>query len=272
MVQIDNNASSIWRIMQSEARQASIDQPLLADFFHSSIVDYSDFASAVSSYLAYQFKSVEIPAAAIHEIFNLAVEDNPIIVEQMLHDLLACKRRDPTCSQYIIPFLYFKGYHSLQIYRIAHWLWQQQRIALANSFQSRLSALFGVDIHPAATLGSGIMLDHATGVVIGETAVIENDVSILHGVTLGGSGSLKHDRHPKVRRGVLLSAGARLFGNIEVGEGAKIGAGSLVLNSVPAHTTVAGVPAKIIGKSKSATPSLDMNHQIDEDAISEKVE
>ena len=268
----DDNADSIWQIMQSEARQASIEQPLLADFLHRNITHYSDFASAASSYLASQFENIEIPSAAMHEIFSLAVEDNPLIVEQMLQDLLACKKRDPTCSQYIIPFLYFKGYHSLQIYRIAHWLWQQQRSMLANYFQSRLSALFDVDIHPAATLGSGIMLDHATGIVIGETAVIENDVSILHGVTLGGSGSFKHDRHPKVRRGVLLSAGARLFGNIDIGEGARIGAGSLVLNSVPAHVTVAGVPAKIIGKSKSAMPSLDMNHQIDEDVISEKVE
>ena len=188
----------------------------------------------------------------------------------MLCDLAAHKQRDPTCSEYIVPFLYFKGYQSLQIYRIFHWLWHQGRTSLAYYLQSQLAALFDVDIHPAAKLGSAVILDHATGFVIGETAVIGDDVSIMHNVTLGGSGAYRGDRHPKICRGVLLSTGAKLFGNIEVGEGAKVGAGSLVLKSVPAHVTVAGVPAKIIGRVKSAMPALDMDHRIEADIADEE--
>jgi serine O-acetyltransferase len=151
----------------------------------------------------------------------------------------------------------------LQAHRIAHWLWHKDRHALAQFFQNQISVTLGVDIHPAARIGSGIMLDHATGIVIGETAVVEDDVSILHSVTLGGSGKVSGDRHPKIRRGVLLSAGCKVIGNIEVGEGAKVGAGSVVLHDVPPHVTVAGVPAEVVGKPANPSPALDMDHSLD---------
>ncbi|NND69077.1 MAG: serine O-acetyltransferase, partial [Halioglobus sp.] len=171
-------------------------------------------------------------------------------------------------NELYVPFLYFKGFHALQTHRVAHCLWQNGRESLALFFQNRMSAEFGVDIHPAAQLGSGILLDHATGVVIGETAVVGNNVSILQSVTLGGTGKDEGDRHPKIGDGVLISAGAKILGNIRVGEGAKIGAGSVVLEDVPPHTTVAGVPAKIVGRPASDSPALDMDHDFccDEEA------
>jgi serine O-acetyltransferase len=158
------------------------------------------------------------------------------------------------------PFLYFKGFHALQTHRIGHWLWNHGRESLALFFQNQMSVEFGVDIHPAARLGHGIMLDHATGVVIGETAVVGNNVSILQSVTLGGTGKDEGDRHPKIGDGVLISAGAKILGNIRVGDGAKVGAGSVVLENVPAHTTVAGVPARIVGRPSSDQPALEMDH------------
>ena len=175
-------------------------------------------------------------------------------------DLLAVCDRDPACNRYSEPFLYYKGYQGLQAYRIAHWLWQRQRTAMALYFQHRIACEFDVDIHPAARIGRGIMLDHATGLVIGETAVVGNNVSILQSVTLGGTGKEEGDRHPKIGNGVLISAGAKILGNIRVGEGAKVGAGSVVLEDVPPHTTVAGVPAKVVGKPSSDQPALEMDH------------
>ena len=168
--------------------------------------------------------------------------------------------RDSACTELSVPFLYFKGFHALQTHRVTHWLWEQGRESLALFFQNRMSAEFGVDIHPAAQLGYGIMLDHATGLVIGETAVVGNNVSILQSVTLGGTGKDEGDRHPKICDGVLISAGATILGNICVGEGAKVGAGSVVLEAVPPHTTVAGVPAKIVGRPSTEQPAMEMDH------------
>jgi serine O-acetyltransferase len=171
--------------------------------------------------------------------------------------------RDPACHSYVQAFLFYKGFHALQCHRIAHWLWLQDRTPIAHLLQSRVSELFAVDIHPAARIGRGIMMDHATGIVIGETAVVEDDVSMLHGVTLGGSGKEKGDRHPKVRRGVLLSAGAKVLGNIEIGEYSRVGAGSVVLRAVPANCTVAGVPARVIACAGSERPSQTMDQLIE---------
>ena len=162
---------------------------------------------------------------------------------------MATYTRDPACDDLSSSFLFFKGFHALQAHRIAHWLWNKERRTLAQFFQNQISVTLGVDLHPAARVGSGIMLDHATGIVIGETAVVEDDVSILHSVTLGGTGKTGGDRHPKIRRGVLLSAGCKIIGNIEVGINAKVGAGSVVLNDVPPNVTVAGIPAKVVGLS-----------------------
>jgi serine O-acetyltransferase len=177
-------------------------------------------------------------------------------------DLRAIRDRDPACSQFWIPLLYFKGFHALQSYRIGHWLWSEGRRSLARHLQNRISEVFAVDIHPAARLGKGILIDHGTGVVIGETAVVDDNVSMLHGVTLGGTGKESGDRHPKVRSGVLLSVGVKLIGNIEIGEGAKVGAGSVVLEDVPPHTTAVGVPARVVGRPASDQPSREMNHSL----------
>ena len=160
------------------------------------------------------------------------------------------------------PFLFFKGFHALQAYRLAHWLWNEKRRHLALYLQTRVSDLFAVDIHPAARIGSGIMMDHATGIVIGETAVVEDNVSMLHAVTLGGTGKEAGDRHPKIRTGVLIGAGAKILGNIEIGKGARVAAGSVVLQNVPPCKTVAGVPAKVIGDSGCAEPAREMDQML----------
>jgi serine O-acetyltransferase len=178
--------------------------------------------------------------------------------------LSAVFERDPACNSHVEAFLFYKGFHALESYRIAHWLWTTGRKPMALFLQSRISQLFGVDAHPAAVLGRGIMIDHATGVVIGETAVVEDDVSMLHDVTLGGTGKETGDRHPKIRRGVLLSMGAKILGNIEIGEYSRVGAGSVVLKSVPAGCTAVGVPAKLTNCAGSKNPSQDMNQLIDE--------
>jgi serine O-acetyltransferase len=177
-------------------------------------------------------------------------------------DLRAVRDRDPACRRLSTPLLYFKGFHALEAHRVAHVLWGRERRGLARFFQNRASEAFGVDIHPAARIGRGIFIDHGTGVVVGETAVIEDDVSLLQQVTLGGTGKETGDRHPKVRAGVLISAGAKILGNIEIGEGAKIGAGSVVLKDVPPHTTAVGVPARIVGSPPEAQPALEMDQSV----------
>lgn len=177
-----------------------------------------------------------------------------------------CAKRDPASTSYSHPFLYFKGFQAPQSYRVAHWLWTRDRRSLALFLQNRVSQVFAVDIHPAARIGQGILIDHGTGVVIGETAVVENDVSMLHDVTLGGTGKETGDRHPKVRAGVLIGTGAKILGNVEIGTGAKIGAGSVVLTSVKPHCTVAGVPAKVVGKPCEHDPALTMDHRLPPDA------
>jgi serine O-acetyltransferase len=202
----------------------------------------------------------------VREVFEEALSADPGIGVAMRADIKAYKDRDPACDKFTMPFLYFKGFHALQAQRVSHWLWQQQRQPLALYLQNQISQVFGVDIHPGARIGQGIMIDHATGVVVGETAVIGDDVSMLHAVTLGGSGCQGGDRHPKIGSGVLISAGAKILGGITVGDGAKVGAGSVVLESVPAHTTVAGVPAKVVGRPQCEAPALNMDHQLGEDA------
>jgi serine O-acetyltransferase len=198
----------------------------------------------------------------LREVMEEAMAGDAGIGGAVRADLLAVRARDPACGGLTIPLLFFKGFHALQAYRIAHWLWREGREPLALYMQNIISQTFGVDIHPAARIGRGIMMDHASGVVIGETAVVEDDVSILQQVTLGGTGNEVGDRHPKVRAGVLIGAGSKILGNVEIGEGAKIGAGSVVLEDVPPHTTVAGVPAKVVGHPKVAKPALKMDHSL----------
>lgn len=254
----------IWPAIRNEAQQASKKQPLMASFFHANILTHHNFAAAISFYLSNYLASDDVPAMIMRDLFLQAMARDSSIEYAMLQDLSGHCIRDPVCDQYITPLLYLKGYHAIQSYRIAHYLWLQGRSVIASYMQSRIAALFDVDIHPAARIGSGIMVDHATGIVIGETSIIEDNVSMLQAVTLGGSGSQSGKRHPTIRQGVLLSAGATVLGNIEIGEGTKIGAGSVVLNSMPAHVTVAGVPAKVVGKCDDV-PALMMDHHIEDD-------
>ena len=227
------------------------------------MLNHKSLEDALAFLLAGKLESNVLPSMLIRELISDAMHADPGIPNAVRADLRAVRDRDPAAHHDSRPFLYFKGFHALQTYRVAHWLWRGRREALALFLQSRISEVFAVDIHPAARIGQGIMIDHATGVVVGETAVIEDNVSLLHGVTLGGTGKESGDRHPKVRRGVLIGAGAEILGNVEIGEGAKIGAGSVVLSDIPPHTTAAGVPAVVMGATDSDMPSLSMNHRLD---------
>jgi len=250
----------LWDRIREETSQHASEEPILASFLHATILNHNILERALSFHLANQLDSATASSLLLREVMLQALESDPTIRDAVRADLQAVLDRDSACHELYIPFLYFKGFHALQTHRIAHWLWQQGRESLALFFQNRMSTCFGVDIHPAARMGKGIMLDHATGLVIGETAVVGNNVSILQSVTLGGTGKDEGDRHPKIGDGVLISAGAKILGNIRVGEGAKVGAGSVVLEEVPPHTTVAGVPAKIVGRPASDQPALEMDH------------
>lgn len=249
----------VWQCIVKEARQQSEQEPMLASFYHATIINHESLGAALSYILANKLKTASMPAMAVREVVEQAFKEDDSIIDAAACDICATVTRDPAVEMYSMPLLYLKGYHALQGYRVANWLWKQGRIALATYLQNQISVACQVDIHPAARIGKAIMLDHATGIVIGETAVVENDVSILQDVTLGGTGKEGGDRHPKIREGVMIGAGAKILGNIEVGEGAKIGSCSVVLQAVPPHTTVAGVPAKIVGKPQTDKPSLDMD-------------
>ena len=250
----------LWeRIRQETVRHAN-EEPILASFLHATILNHAELEGALSFHLANQLDSPVASSLLLRDVILEALQSDAAIREAVRADLRAVLDRDSACHELYIPFLYFKGFHALQTQRVAHWLWRRGRESLALFFQNRMSTTFGVDIHPAARMGKGIMLDHATGLVIGETAVVGDNVSILQSVTLGGTGKVEGDRHPKIGDGVLISAGAKILGNIRVGEGAKVGAGSVVLEDVPAHTTVAGVPAKVVGRPASAQPALEMEH------------
>ncbi len=263
----------VWDRIREETRGHAADEPILASHLHATILNHETLECALSFHLASQLDSATAPALLLREVMLEAFRKDPGICEAVRADLLAVVERDSACQELYVPFLYFKGFHSLQTHRVAHWLWKNGRAPLALFLQNRVSTQFGVDIHPAARLGHGIMLDHATGLVIGETAVVGNNVSILQSVTLGGTGKDEGDRHPKIGNGVLISAGAKILGNIRVGDGAKVGAGSVVLDEVPPHTTVAGVPAKIVGRPSSDQPALEMDHDFccDEEAARRQV-
>ena len=251
-----------WDKIRAEALSLVNEEPMLASFFHSTILNHDSLRSALSFQLANKLASAVMPAIVLREVIETALAAQPDILDAAAADICAVKERDPAVRYYSTPLLYLKGFHALQGYRVAHWLWQQGRHSLAVFLQNQISVVFSVDVHPAAQIGRGIMFDHATGIIIGETAVVEDDVSILQNVTLGGTGKEHGDRHPKIREGVMIGAGAKVLGNIEVGRGAKIGAGSVVLQPVPPHTTVAGVPAHEVGHPDCDKPSLDMNQGI----------
>lgn len=254
-----SSEDGFWDQIQSEAREETQREPALVSFLFASVLRHATLDDGLGVILANKLQTPELPAILLRDLINDAMRSEASIRASIRADLLAARTRDPAARGYMQPFLYYKGYHALQAYRVAHWLWRQGRHALAAHLQNRISELFGVDVHPAAKIGSGIIIDHGTSVVIGETAVVEDNVSILHEVTLGGTGKEMGDRHPKVRRGVLIGAGAKILGNIEVGLGAKVAAGSVVLRDVPPHTTVAGIPARVVGKCTVAEPALEMD-------------
>jgi len=250
----------IWQTIRSETTKQAQNEPALASFLHATILNHEELEGALSYHLANKLANPAISALQIREIIEESFTQDASIGEAVRADIQAVFDRDSACDAYSLPFLYFKGFHALQAYRVAHHLWKANRSCLAYFLQSHITLTFGVDIHPAAHIGKGIMMDHATGIVIGETTVIEDNVSLMQAVTLGGTGKAANDRHPKVRKGVLVGAGAKILGNIEIGCGAKVGAGSVVLNDVAPHTTVVGVPAKTVGSTGSENPAFDMNH------------
>lgn len=254
----------MWRAIYAEATSMAKTEPALARFLEQTVLRHSRFEDVVLTHLAAKLAGGALDVHVITELLAEALDAEPDITAAACADLQAVRDRDPACETYAVPLLFFKGYQALQCYRIGHWLWRQGRTASAWMVQNRVSEVFAVEIHPAARIGRGILLDHGTGFVVGETAVIDDHVSILQEVTLGGTGKEHGDRHPKIRRGVLIGAGAKILGNIVIGEGAKIGAGSVVLQDVPPHVTVAGVPARIVGKCESADPASLMDHHIDD--------
>jgi serine O-acetyltransferase len=258
----------IWQQLRQEATELVSREPLLASHVYSSILNHECLGSALSFIVANKLADAVVSAFTIRELFDQAFVDCDRMLTHVAHDIKAVKDRDPAADSYLTVILNLKGFHAIQAHRLAHCLWRQNRKELARFIQSRTSEVFGVDIHPACKVGHGIMFDHATGIVIGETAVIEDNVSILQSVTLGGTGNEQGDRHPKIRAGVLIGAGAKVLGNIEVGEGARIGAGSVVLNPVAAHTTVVGIPAKVVGKPNCPCPAETMNQNFLEDEVS----
>lgn len=252
------SAGSLWQAMRHEVQLRTEFEPIMSTFFQATVLNHDSLEGSLSFLLASKLDSTVVSSMAIREIIQEAFAAEPAITRAAEIDIKAIRHRDPACNSYSTPFLFYKGFHALQIHRVAHWLWENERHSLAFFLQNQLSTMFAVDIHPAAKIGCGIMFDHATGLVIGETAVVEDDVSILHGVTLGGTGKEQGDRHPKIRKGVLIGANATILGNIEVGEGAKVAAGSVVMKDVAPHKTVAGVPAVVVGEPDCDCPAEDM--------------
>jgi len=254
----------VWARIREEAELIASREPPLASFIFTTILHHETLEHAVAQRIVARLDNPYVSGELIRQAFDDALEAAAEIGAAFRADIVAVADRDPATTRYIEPVLYYKGFHALQTYRLGHFLWNRGQRDFALYLQSRASAIFGVDIHPAAKIGRGIFMDHATGVVIGQTAVVEDDVSMLHGVTLGGTGKERGDRHPKIRRGVLIGAGAKILGNIEIGACARVAAGSVVLKAVAPNTTVAGVPARVIGTADCAEPpARTMDHLFD---------
>jgi serine O-acetyltransferase len=252
----------VWASLRMEAERAAKAEPALASLLNAVILSHEDLGAALSYQLARKLGDQELRAMSLRELADAAYRADPRLVSVAEADLKAVFERDPACKGYVQPFLFFKGFQALQTQRVAHWLWNQGRETIALYLQSRMSEVFQVDIHPATRIGSGVFIDHGTGIVIGETAVIGDDVSLLQGVTLGGTGAERGDRHPKIGRGVLLGAGAKVLGNIVIGDYAKVASGSVVLKPVPAHCTAAGVPARLVNCPTCDEPARKMDHTL----------
>lgn len=250
----------VWTRIVEEAEQAITNEPLLGGLIHSTILHHGSLERALTYRMAMKLSSPEMSEQLLREIADEAYASDASLGESARADIVAVYDRDPACLRYIQPLLFFKGFQAVQSYRVAHWLWNKGRKDLAYFLQMRISEQFGLDVHPAARIGRGIMIDHAHSIVIGETAVVGDNVSMLHSVTLGGTGKEEEDRHPKIGNGVLIGAGAKVLGNIKVGDCSRIAAGSVVLHDVPACKTVAGVPARIVGAAGCSQPALNMDH------------
>jgi len=253
----------VWTRLRFEARAAAADESTLASYIDAAILSHDSICRAMAFHIAEKLAGPEMGAQKFRQVIANSYDRDPSLVDAAEADIQATLERDPACRGILQPFLFFKGFLALQTHRVANHLWKQGRETLAFHFQSRASELFAVDIHPAATIGIGVMLDHATDITIGETAVIGDNCSLLHGVTLGGTGKEVGDRHPKIGNGVLLSVGAKVLGNITIGDEAKVAAGSVVLKDVPAQCTVAGVPAKQVG-GPCCEPARSMDQAIPE--------
>ena len=256
----------VWQRICEEAVEAIRSEPLLGGLIHSSLLHHLTMERALAYRFSLKLASGEMSEQILREIADEAYAMEPDLAQAARADLVAVYDRDPACHRFLQPILFFKGYQAVQAYRVGHWLWQSGRWDLAYFVQMRVSEVFGVDIHPAARIGRGIMIDHAHSIVIGETAVVGDNVSMLHSVTLGGTGKEDGDRHPKIGDGVLIGAGAKVLGNIHVGHCSRIAAGSVVLQDVPPCTTVAGVPARVVGEAGCAQPAVSMNQLISGDA------
>jgi len=254
------NLVQLWQDMQSQA--CSCHDPLIQDVFATNIGDHADFSSALASLLGTKLADRSISATAITRLVASILQDVPDIAEAAAEDILATRDRDPACPDLVTPFLFFKGWQALQAHRIAHYLWRQNRRHLAYHFQSRVNELFSINIHPAAQLGRRLSIDHGTGIVIGETCIIEDDVSLFQDVTLGGTGKLSGNRHPIVRRGAMIGSGAKVLGRLIIGEYARIGAASVVLEDIPANATAVGNPARILGTAKTAAVTPTPAHPV----------
>jgi serine O-acetyltransferase len=262
-VYVPDKVDPVWARIRHEAEEVVRREPGLAAFMYSSVLSHDRLDAAVVCRVSARLDHPDVPGELIRQVYTDALVGYPEIAAAFRADIVATIDRDPASDRYLDPLLYFKGFHAIQTHRLAHWLWQKGCKDFALYLQSRSSVVFQTDINPAARIGRGIFLDHATGLVVGETAVIEDGVSMLQDVTLGGTGKDDGDRHPKIRRGVLISAGAKILGNIEVGQCARIAAGSVVLKPVPAHTTVAGVPARVVGGAGCAEPARAMDQMLD---------
>lgn len=249
----------VWVHVREEAEAVAASEPALAGLIFGNILNHESLESAVAHRISDRLDHDAVDGDLIRHAFGEMYADQPAMSEALRADLVAVYDRDPACDRFIEPVLYFKGFHAIQTQRLSHWLFKRNRADFAFYLQSRASEVFQVDVHPAVPLGKGLFIDHATGVVIGGTAVIEDDVSILQNVTLGGTGKESGDRHPKIRHGVLIGAGAKILGNIEVGHCSRVASGSVVLSAVPANSTVAGVPARVVGQAGCAEPSRTMD-------------
>ncbi len=262
----------VWKKIRAEADAAVNKEPRLGAFLHKNVLQHSTIENALAHRISLKLASLEMSEQYLREFCNHAFANDNTLAISARADIMATYDRDPACHRFLQPLLYFKGFQALEAYRVGHFMWKNGQRDIAYFMQSRVSEVFGIDIHPNAKIGQGLMIDHAHSIVIGETAIVGDNVSMLHSVTLGGTGKEEGDRHPKIEDGVLIGAGAKVLGNIRVGYCSRIAAGSVVLHDVPPKSTLAGVPAKVVGEAGCTTPSITMDQLLAENLDINKAE